>query len=275
MNLSVKVTGVQSVAARFRNIEQQLGRSMESILNQEARALCVSASFYTNPTGATGERRLKRKVMGDIRKVYLDRDAIFTITAMMKPRSMKLAMGFMRSSKAGNLAQANRYLKQAGMKIEALSPASLKIGHKAARTGPYGGVPEELAERTIVRKPTLYKYIREKQATVGTAKAGWYAAAKSLGGRVRRNLKDAAGNRSTIETIPAWVRKVANRTAGLGGSRQAPGRVEVFTNVAHAADALSVEDLDIVIENAQASFMKAITKSLIATLRKPGVRRAA
>lgn len=272
VNLSVKVTGADAVAKRFRNIEQQLGRTMESLLVQEARAVAVAGSFYTNPTGATGQMKLRQKVSGDIRRVYLDRDSIYAITELIKPRSKKLAHGFYRASKAGNLAQANRYLKQAGLKIEALDPSL----HKAARKNTaYGRVAKNYRPTTIVRKPTLAKYIREKQATVGTAKAGWYAAAKALGGRVRTNLVGEDGKRSTVETIPAWVRKVANRTPGLGGARISPGRVEIFTNVKHARDALSVEDLYLIEEKGIESFVEAITRALIAVLRKPGYRRAA
>jgi hypothetical protein len=269
--ISLQVTGADAVKRRLASIEQQLGRSMESILAQEARAICVSAIFHTNPTGANGEMRMRMKVASDIRRVYLDRDSIYSISELMKPRSMALAMGFYRAAKAGNTAKANKYLREAGFKIEVLDPSL----HRKARTGNYGGVAKNHRPETIVRKPSLAKYTREKQATVGTAKAGWYAAAKSLGGRVRTNLTNAAGKRSTAETIPAWVRKVANRTPGLGGSRVTPTRIEIFTNVKHAADALSVEDLDIVIEKGRDSFTAAITKAIIAIIRKPGTRRAA
>lgn len=267
--MQITVTGADKVQQRLRNIEQQLGRTMESLLVQEARAIAVSASFHTNPTGANGENRMRMKVRGDIRRVYLDRDSIYSITELIKRHSMPLAMGFYRVSKAGNLPKANKYLREAGFKIEVIDPSL----HRRARTGPYGSVAKTHKAEVIARKPSLNKYIRDKQASVGTAKAGWYAAAKSLGGRVRRNLKDDAGNRSTIETIPGWVRKVANRTPGLGGSRVTPTRVEVFTNVKHAADALSVEDLDIVIEKGRASFTAAIAKSIRAIIRNN--RRAA
>jgi hypothetical protein len=73
---------------------------------------------------------------------------------------------------------------------------------------------------------------------VGTAKAGWHQAGKALGGRTRRNMTGAGGERWTVEKYPAYVRRVSRRFSGLGGAMVGPSKVTIFTNVNHAVEAM-------------------------------------
>lgn len=266
----VRLTGADAFRAKLKAFAEELPRTAESLLAQEARAFCVNAGFHTMPYGFSPDtRKFQAKIAGDIRKVYLTTESIYRLTEIIKPRSTRLAFGFYRASKAGNTVQANKYLRQAGIPVEALDPAL----HQRARRGPGLGVPKGTVPNTVVRRPSLAKYTRERGATIGTAKAGWYAAAKALGGRVRSNSTDSTGKRTTAEIFPPYVRKRANKRPGLGGARVTPGRIEVFTNVEYANDALT-RTLDEIQEGAQEAFLEAVAKSLQA-LRKKHFRRAA
>jgi len=264
MSTPIKLTGADAFRAKLKAFADELPRTAESLLAQEARAFCVNAGFHTMPYGfSPSTAKFQAKIAGDIRRIYLTTESIYRLTDLIKPRSAALAFGFYRASKAGKLAQANKYLKQAGISVEVLDPAL----HQRARAGPGLGVPKNLQPNTVVRRPSLAKYTRECGATIGTAKAGWYAAAKAIGGRVRSNSTDASGKRSTAEIFPKYIRDRYKKHPDLGGARVSPGRIEVFTNVEYAADALQT-NLDIIQEESQEAFLAAVRKSLQALKNK-------
>ena len=179
-------------------------------------------------------------------------------------------MAFWHASKNGNLAKANKYLRDAGIKVEVVDRSL----HRAARTGPRGSVAKTATARQLVRVASLAKYTREKQATVGTAKAGWYAAAKSLGGRVRKNERDGAGNRSTHETFPRYVRKIVRKYPGLGGSLVSDYQVTIWSNVTHGEEAL-VRDFADLVDEANQSFRAALNRAIAEAIRGKFKRRQA
>jgi len=162
-----------------------------------------------------------------------------------------------------------RYMTEAGLVIGGLNPSV----HRVSRTGPYGRV-EHSGPREVVPKQQLDAFTKKKMATVGLAKAGWYAAAKALGGRIRRNLVADDGKRSTVEIFPAFVKKLARKYPGLGGARVSPGRVEVFTNVRHAEEAYLGMAVDDALYYGRLSFRVAVEKAL-RKIRERGFKDAA
>lgn len=272
MKTNLTVSGASGFSKNLRSTAEIVGREVESLLAQEARALCVSLSFQTLPYGfAEPTAKKKGQIAGEIRRIYLTRENISAVTELIKPRSQQLAMAFYYAAKKGDTTRANRYMRQAGVNVESLDPSL----HRAARTGPHGSVSKAATPEQVVRAQSLNKFTREKQGTIGTAKAGWYAAAKALGGRVRTNITGADGSRSTKETVPGFIRKLSSKFAGLGGARVMPGRVEVFTNVTYAGEdeALLPGSLLSAVSNAEESFRSALTKAVSIALRK--TRRAA
>jgi hypothetical protein len=270
MKSSIRLTGAARVANRIRKLAEELERSQESLLKQEARAACVSFGFHTQPYGFQPRPpAFIARVTGDIRRVYANRDSIYAITELVKPRSMSLALGFYRASKAGKTAQANKYLRQAGIPIEMVD----RKLHRGVRQAD-GSVPKGQRPLAVVRMPSLTKYIREKIESIGTAKAGWYAAAKALGGRVRSNTVAPDGSRSTAEIFPAYIRKLL-KTGNLGGARVSPTKVEVFTHVKHARLALDDGSYAAAISASEESFRKAMQQSLAALIKKHLPNKAA
>lgn len=265
--MSYTVTGSAAIAKKMERFSADLQRSVESVLKQEARAACVSLCFHTLPYGfSPPAEKQKRKIEGDIRRVFAINGpgGITAVTELIKPRSMKLAMAYRHYAIKGDFVKANKYLRQAGFTVGAVK----REIHRAARTVGNSDVPKDFTPKDVVRADSRNRYVIEKQETIGTAKAGWAAAAKALGGRVRTNIKDSFGNRSTAETIPEFVRKLTVKFKGLGGARVLPKRVEVFTNVTYAQEALINGDTFPALESAQESFQAAMAKSLAALIKK-------
>lgn len=273
VNAAIKVTGAAAFARRLEKFSKDLGRSIESILKQEARACAVSLCFNTLPFGfGDPGAKQKVKIAGDIRKVYATTQQIYAVTELIKPRSQRLAMAFWHAAKKGDDARARKYLRQAGFSVETLDAAL----HRAVRTGPQGSVAKSTTPQQVVKDNSLARYTRDKIGTIGTAKAGWANAARGIGGRVRTNNVDAAtGARSTSETIPAYIRKLERKYPGLGGARVMPRRIEIFTNVTYADEALPQGSFDAAITNARASFAAALDGSTAALRRKHLPGRAA
>lgn len=260
MEIKLTLRGAKVLSNKIDRFAAELQRTRESVLAQEARAVCVSLGFHTLPYGFDPPHpKFIGRITSEIRRVYLTKENIYAIAELIKPRSRNLALAFYRASKAGDTTKANRYCRDAGIAVEMLDPSL----HRGARTGPRGSVAKNYRPTTVTKAASRDKFTREKIATIGTAKAGWYAAAKALGGRVRSNETDAAtGKRKTEEIFPGYIRKLANKFGGLGDARVTPDRIEVFTNVTHGDEALSNGSLQTAIDTGKASFHAALQKSL-------------
>ena len=269
----MKVIGADAFAKKLANYPKLVDRTLESVLKQEARATCVALGAATMPFGLTDSPRVeahRNKVEKQIRQVFLTPNSAYSLQKLVSRRSPQLGAAFARARKEGNKVQMARYLADAGIIPGSLSPAT----HKAARTSYFGGVEKNYQPTDLVAQGQLDAYVRKRREHVGTAKAAWYAAAKALGGRIRRNLVADDGKRSTVEIFPAYLKKLARKFPGLGGARIQPGRVEIFSNVHHAEQAILEFAYSDVLWRAEESFKDAIIKSL-ARIRERGFRDAA
>jgi len=255
----MKVIGASAFEKKLRDFPGLLGRDVESVLKQGARATCVFLGNATDPTGMQdGHAEANRnKVERQVRQVFLAKEPPWQLLAALKRRSPRLFHGYIRARQEGDEKQMRRYLQEAGIQIGVLNPST----HRAARTTASGGVPKDYQGSDMVTSPQLAAYAKRKRAQVGLAKAGWYAAAKSLGGRVRSN-DTVNGKRVTAEIFPPYLRKLARKYPGTGGSRIQPGRVEVFSNVRHAREAIRDGNLDDALFNARQSFHAALYRQL-------------
>lgn len=270
-------TGLQvnasSFLKRMKEFPELLAREQESILKQEARALCTRYAQSTAPAYGLSfdvprAEAFARRVQGDVRRVFLTRQQGGRVYELIKRRSPQLATAYWRAWKSKDERAQTRIMRDAGLTLAALDPST----HKAARTGPGANVPKNYQAKDMVSEPQARAYAKKQAALVGFAQAGWYAAARGLGGRVRRNLVSATGKRSTAETFPPYIRKLANKTPGIGGARvliSGPAaRVEIFTSVRHARAALPDHLRDLAEEEAQHLVTTALAESLRALTRK-------
>lgn len=257
---------------RMKEFPQLILREQESVLTQEARALCTRYAQCTAPAyGLSFDLAkadgMKRRVEGDVRRVYLTRQQGGRVYDAILKRSPQLAKAFWAAWKSKKLRAQTRIMRDAGLTLAALDPGT----HKAAR-GSGGRVPKDFQAVEMVSEPQLRVYARRQAALVGFAQAGWYAAARGLGGRVRRNLVSATGKRSTAEAFPGYIRKLSNKHSGIGGARVlssgATSRVEIWTGVRHAAAALPDRLRAQAESEAQASVTAALLESVRALNRK-------
>lgn len=273
MATGMKVIGADAFAKKLANYPKLVDRTIESVLKQEARAVCVALGSATMPFGLTDSPRVeaqRQKVEKQIRQVFLTSASGPGMEALITRRSPALGAAFRRARKQGDKAQMARYMADAGVSEGALNPSV----HRAARTSYYGGVENDYRAADLVPQQQLEAYVGKRRANVGTAKAGWYAAAKALGGRIRRNLVADDGKRSTVEIFPAYIKKLSRKFPDLGGARIQSGRVEVFSNVAHARAAILDFALDDALYRAEQSFLATLQKSL-RKIRERGFRDAA
>jgi hypothetical protein len=169
MRTRMTLQGSDRFSGSMRRMSEDLGREVESLLRQEARALCVGMGAVTEP-GGFEERKaeaFRKTVEKQVRQVFASRENIYAVSEFIKRRSVPLGLAFYRAAKAGKTAQAKRYLRDAGVTVEQLDRAL----HRNARTGPKGDVPKGVVFQAVVGKASLDKYVREKRGLVGLAKA--------------------------------------------------------------------------------------------------------
>lgn len=259
MKISARVTGAKQFGKALARHAKTMEKEALAILRQEARALAVAYGSATTPPDAAGPdaaEKFKDRIEKEVSRVYVTRDSPRAVYALMKKHAPDLAKAYWNAHKSQKPRQMTAILRKAGLPQGGASADGLKKYRtgKGARvvTGQGGG-------ESLVRTSEQRRLIREQQATVGTAKAGWHQAARGIGGRVRRNFVSATGKRTTAEVFPAYVRKVSRKLANLGGAFVGTGSVTIWTNVHHATKALADSKRRGAEINARNNLQKAMT----------------
>jgi hypothetical protein len=266
----MQVQGMSRFTGMLKEAPEVIGRTADSIVRQEARALCVAFGAGTMPGGFSGGltgkavEEFDASIRAQIARVYATKDEGLRLLPLIQRRSPRLASAYRRAVKEGNVSQQKRYLREAGIQPDSLDPSL----HREARTGRGASVAKGQKAQALVPANQRKRYAREKGALAGLAKAAWYAAAKSIGGRVRRNIVEASGKRRTEEIFPARLRSLARRFPQTGGSRVTFQRVEIFSNITYAVEALPDALYDRAVMSAQASFAKALRDNITALRRR-------
>ncbi len=241
MIVNGEVFGYDKSAKALKELGQDLGRSFISLSVQEARNLAMELGSSTFPIGMKPADGLKLKsaIRADIMRLFpsIDDGALGAarIYALLESKNPKAAKAFWSAHKAGDREEMENVL----MKRMVGVPRRInRKAHKAARTGPYGRVNGNAIPSALVNNRARENYIKKIQKRGGMAKAGWLAAAKGLGGRVRHGGGRSGGTR---ERFPAWVRKAgARRKLGRASVALSGSKVQItLTNsVRHIDDAL-------------------------------------
>lgn len=242
MSVIVTVRGVSEWNRKMNSLAKDMGRSLPSLCAQGARSACISYAARTLPFGfSTVAAVSMRLILGaEVSRVYVTRDNPSAVYLLIKKSDPQKAEQYWAAQKK-NGAQSRRAMDILNSVSGMEKSTSVSI-LKAARTSRHAHVPKRIAPRSLVTKQELSTIINKQQKLVGFAKAGWYSAARALGGRVRTNLVWADGSRSTVETFPDYVRKLANANPGIGTATVATSPTSasatVGTNVRHAVNAL-------------------------------------
>jgi hypothetical protein len=266
MYQSTRIIGAKGFLAKIRAHPQLIHREIESVLKQEARALAVEYASATMPGPGLQDggkvEAFRKTVESDIRRVFASRADPNQIYRLMQVHAPNLAKAYWHAYKSKKPRAMAEILRKANLP-QGLNPAD----HSAARTGKNGRVKKNQKLVSVANDAQLRVFVRKQRALVGFAKAGWACAAKGLGGRVRRNTRDATGgSRKTAESFPKYVRALARKFPDAGGARLLIEgtriTIEIFTNVTHADVAMPKPLYEAATSRAQQKTTLALTYAL-------------
>jgi len=184
IKFTVKMKGGSEVVRLLRRHPEKVGRTLESLVKQEARGLGVELARYTRPFGfGAGARTQGEKgVAKDIHKVFaIPSDAYQQI----QPADPAAADRFWADVVAGRFSRANTTLHNSSASWRNLSIGRLDPGLHAASRNAKGRVTRRDPAMIVTTPKSLDTYIAKIQKRVGFAKGSWINAAKAIGGRVR------------------------------------------------------------------------------------------
>lgn len=174
------------------------------VVRQQARLIAVNLAYQTQPFGdqqgkAQGTARVKR----DIGRVYKSAGVAFDDIAKTTngEASANQFWYFIKNRRMDMATEMLRRLNLDGYATDiTIGNFDLGARHQQARTGSRKGVSRRRKIDFIVTNPgQLSSYIKKIQQRVGTAKGGWAACAKQIGG---------------TRGIPGWVSRQTQRLAG-------------------------------------------------------------
>jgi hypothetical protein len=254
-----KVTGADEFSRNLKSYAKRLQRDTPSLLKQEARSLAVQLGQKTDPIGFGEPEQFREKVRRDVATVFAARSNPGTVYRLLQKHAPHLAAAHWHSIKSNKPRASAEIIRRANLPTGLVEGAVTK-----ARTGKRGGVPRGAEPVSLVTESQLGSVQKRHAALVGLAKAGWYAAAKALGGRVR---KGGGRTGQTAEIFPAWVRKLARKFPGVGsakirGDASTAPSVEISSSVQHATKALSNKLYEAALDDASSNLKKALSDAM-------------
>ena len=228
MQASFNMQGIAQLQHALRASPKAVIRESQKVLVMTARQLAAAYAEATVPPASGGDKaadKFRARIASEQSRLYPTRNDHRAIYGMIHQTDENLAAAYWQAVQSGRTRVANRILLAAGLP-QAQPSASESL---SARTGRGRSVPKNAQPIGVAQANQLRRHIKERQSRVGLAKAGWLAAGLSLGGRIRQGGK---------ERLPKYVRDLARKDPGLGGSWISQGRVVIRSNVRYAADAL-------------------------------------
>jgi len=247
-----------------------LERDMPSLLAQEARGLAVEYGRATGPGFSLSEKPLasyRKKIDGEIRAWVATPGSPSKVYEWLQRHRPEYAAAYWRAVKQEAKSGQARILRQAGVS------AQLDVAAMAKVRGKKRGAEELVG---YASEAQVARYSKQQQARAGMAQAGWYAAAKGFGGRVRRTIRTADGKRRSEQIFPASVRKLERVFPNLGrGWMEGQGMksaANIESLVRHARDAIPDRMYNFVAIQAERNLGRALRQALQAAAKKRRAR---
>ncbi|NQW99819.1 hypothetical protein HQ447_04105 [bacterium] len=185
IRFTARMTGASDVARLLNRHPEEIGRTLESLVKQEARGLAVELARNTRPFGFSeaAKKRGEKAVAGDIGRVFALPSDAFEKTKLADPAA---ANRFWANIQNRRFSWAAKVLQSSNSQWKELSVGRLdpKL-HQANRTGPYANVTRRSPAQIVTSPKARDTYIAKIQRRVGFAKGAWINTAKAIGGRVR------------------------------------------------------------------------------------------
>jgi len=185
IRFTARMKGGSDVARLLNRYPEKVGRTLESLVKQEARGLAVELARNTRPYGFSqkAKKRGEKAVAGDILSVFATPDQAYESA---KTADSTQADRFWAHIQNRRFARARQALAESSSKWNHLPVGRLDPKHhKESRTGPYANVVRREPAQIVTSRKALDTYIARIQRRVGFAKGTWINAAKAIGGRVR------------------------------------------------------------------------------------------
>jgi hypothetical protein len=179
VRFTAKMKGASEVARLLNRHPEAIGRTLESLLKQEARGLAVELARNTRPFGFSEKAKKsgEKAVAGDIGRVFALPSDAFEKTKLADPAA---ANRFWANIQNRRFSRAEKVLQSSNSQWKELSVG--RLDPKLHRWGQLGGSkPKQIVTSPKARDT----YIARIQKRVGFAKGAWINTAKALGGRVR------------------------------------------------------------------------------------------
>ena len=184
IQFSTRLKGSSDVARLLNRYPEKVGRTLESLVKQEARGLAVELARNTRPFGFSQKAKKlgEKAVAGDILKVFATPDQAYeSAQAANSPHADR----FWAHIQNRRFARARQALAESPSKWKHIPVGRLDPKHhQQSRTGPQANVTRREPAQIVTSRQALNNYIARPQRRVGFAKGVWIKAAKAIGGRV-------------------------------------------------------------------------------------------
>jgi hypothetical protein len=249
VRFKVDVKGLPDLALKLRKHPGAVGRTLESLVKQEARGMAVELARYTRPFGFSekAKQRGEKSICRDIYAVFATpAEAYESMTADNGTRDKFWSEITTRKfAKARNtLAQSNSPMK--GLAIGRLDPAI----HRQHRTGPYANVARRRGVKAMIvtSAKSLDIYVAKVMKKVGFAKGSWINCAKAIGGRVRGSAQWVSRHKQSPGTA---IVRTGDKTS-----------VTLVNTLGYIDQVCSGENVERALDEAQNRLWRAISESL-------------
>jgi hypothetical protein len=242
VRFTAKLKGASDVSRLLRRYPEKVGRTLLSLVKQEARGLSVELARNTRPFGFSEKARKTGAdaVAKDISGVFaLPSDAFEEI----RKSDPAAADRFWANIQNRRFARAENHLRQTSSGWN-----DLAVGRLDPKLHQWGQLGAAKPKQIVTSPKARDTYIARIQKRVGFAKGSWINAGKSIGGRVRGAVQ--------------WATR----------HKQAPGSAKIKTGDKPAVtlvnkldyidDVTTWKAVDLALRNASARLRKALFTSL-------------
>jgi len=185
IRFTAKMKGGSDVIRLLNRYPEKVGRTLESLVRQEARGLAVELARNTRPFGFSdkAKQRGEMAVAGDINRVFAVPSDAYDNMRLLDPA---VADRFWANIQNRRFSKAEQSLKSSNSNWKDLPVGRLdpKL-HQQSRTGRNANVKRKKPAQIVTSPKARDSYITKIQKRVGFAKGSWINAAKAIGGRVR------------------------------------------------------------------------------------------
>jgi hypothetical protein len=263
VKLNVEIGGTREEQARLKMLSRVTGRTMKSLLLQEARAHAVQLAQFTGPKKLP---KAEQRVEQDVKTVYpAHQNGAGKFYKMLKDAGkLDLANAYWHAVKKRKWAAADRILRGEGVKM------GVDEARYEALRNDSGGIPKGTEPQGRATMGQQRRQMRERKKRLGRVKGGWWVAALALGGRVRTRR-----NGKLVNPLPKWVtRHGRDKSLGSAEILETEDYVQVVleNHVPYADDAIGPR-WEVALAKAEQSMSKAIARSLDEIERKMSRRR--